>query len=439
MSSTKILKNAAYEQLPHNMMDQRLFTITKTCPPNFISPNITNLNPPVPNPIQRTNKKKEEEKVGGNLANKENKNICNIKPINFIKEVKKSPKKLKAIPKVEKPIIIEKEVKLDCIEGLNSNELNEPYNDERVALEDEYGLDQDDLFDFSDLDQFETQSLHNENVHEFDQKVTHTQQISVDHHENSDSCSGLKKGIDNDAIVADLSTLDGLSLYGDMLDQLQKKCFEEEFENIDIIIEDFNSPHYEAENINHYENTMSKGHEEDLEEEKIHKPFYKSSPEKYMYIMDFKDDNYDMDFHEDFYNTPMIEESVSFQKKFSNRTERSISFFEEQNALFAEDLHQKFSNLPNRERSFSKVSEDQWYRKDWRLKHYNDQPHGMNDALSYNHKEIEEPDYFKQFNSVLYKPVQRKERIPIIYHVPDVEMETIKESENTVPSHIQRK
>ena len=187
MSSTKVLKNAGYEQLPHNMMDQRLLNITKPFPQNYISPNIANLNPPCPYPIQRSLKKKEEEKVGKNLVNKENKNTSNIKQTQPPKENKKPQKKQTKKPKIEKPKIIEKEVKLISIENLKSLELNEPYDDERLALEDEYGLDHDDLFDISDFDHYETQSLHNEDTHEFDQIITNTQQISVDHQEGSEN------------------------------------------------------------------------------------------------------------------------------------------------------------------------------------------------------------------------------------------------------------
>lgn len=221
-----------------------------------------------------------------------------------------------------------------------------------------------------------------------------------------------------------------------MFDQLQKKCFEDEYENIDIVIEDLNSPHYDAENINQYDVTISKGHEEDIEEEKIQKPFYRSSPEKYSYMIDFKDDDYEMEFQENFYNTPMIEDNILLQKKYSYRTERSISLIEEQAILFADDIHPKLYESPNRERSFSKVVEDEWYRKDWRLKHYNEQPCGMNDTLPFSHNDVDEPDYFKQFNSVLFKPTQKKEILPIFCHVKDAEMEQIKESDHLVASHI---
>lgn len=247
----------------------------------------------------------------------------------------------------------------------------------------------------------------------------------------------LNKGIDNDVIVADLSTLDGLSLYGDMFDQYQKKCFEDEYENIDLIIEDFNSPLYEADNMNQYDNTVSKGHEEDFEEEKkIQKPFFRSSPEKYSYIIDFKDEDYEMEIQENFYNSPMIEDNILLQKKYSYRTERSISLLEEQAILFADDIQPKICESPNRERSFSKVVEDEWYRKDWRLKNYNEQPGGMNDTLPFSHNDVEEPDYFKQFNSVLYKPAPKKEIFPLFCHVKDVESEQIKESEHLASSRI---
>lgn len=192
MSSTKLLKNAGYEQLPHNIMDQRLLNITKTIPQGYISPNIVHLNPPCPSPIQRSLMKKEEEKVGRNLINKENKNTSNLKQASASKVTKKPQKKQVAKTKKAKHVVEEKEVKLTSIENLKSLESKEPYNDERLALEDEYGLDQDDLFDISDFDHYETQSLHNEVTEEFDQIITSSQQISVDQQESSENCGGLK-------------------------------------------------------------------------------------------------------------------------------------------------------------------------------------------------------------------------------------------------------
>lgn len=123
---------------------------------------------------------------------------------------------------------------------------------------------------------------------------------------------GLNKGIENDLLIADISTMDGLSMYEDMFEANQKKFWDEYEENVDIPILNCNvSP---DEKDGYADCTMSKGNDKDLEEEKVHKFAGKFSPESFPYKIEFKDEEYDMDFDYDFYNSPMIDADVSLRK-----------------------------------------------------------------------------------------------------------------------------
>jgi PBP1b-binding outer membrane lipoprotein LpoB len=79
------------------------------------------------------------------------------------------------------------------------------------------------MFQIQENEKFESQSM----SHEQELNLNNSQAVDllngpVEGNTGEGNCNGLKKGIDNDAIIADISTMDGLSMYEDIIEDTQK-------------------------------------------------------------------------------------------------------------------------------------------------------------------------------------------------------------------------
>lgn len=349
----------------------------------------------------------EEEKASTIDANKENFSY-NEPDFRELQKILKSEKsKYKYFNRKSEFENQEREVKLADVEIEIQDSSKDQYNDERVAIEDEYGLPKFDMFQIQETEQFESQSV----VHEQEQNSINSQVVDrsngpVEENVDEGNCNGLKKGIDNDAIIADMTTMDGLSVFEDIIEGTQKKQWEDEdLENIDIFFAD-SHPRSEAnDNLTHFEWSQSKGFEEDLEEEKVQKSVGKISSENFPKSVDFREEDADMEVEALMYNSQFFEESVPLLKKNSYREERGFSLFEEKPLMFPEEfsLNSKISGLRNR--SMSKLTSDDWYGKDWRNHHFQNDYCPTFKPEDHEGMEVDEPEYFKQFDKVLNSKV----------------------------------
>lgn len=405
MNSTKVLKYTNVEHISSNFMAPAVFKITR-----FPKPVVKSPYPPKPFPLKVTHVanppkmyQNEEEKVRKPLQNKENLNVN--KP--FAKKMQKNPTPVETgitlQRKVTKLIKLEPEVKLKGVELKKQCSSEDLYTEERVALEDEYGLTRDDLFQIDETDNFEAQSMDVENYENLN-VPQHTEQESSTNvnGEAAEGCSGLKKGIDNDAIIADISTMDGLSMYEDIIEGTQKKLWEDEdYENLDIFFTENKQKSEANDNLTHFDWNISKAHDEDFEEEKVQKSVNKTPSEKFPFQVDFKDEDYEGEFDHLFYDAPMLEDSVPLFKKQSYKQERGLSLFEEEVKLFREDLSNRFDYEDCRNRSLSKITVDDWYKKDWRNHALTENSGASAAENECANMEIDEPEYFKRFDSIL--------------------------------------
>jgi hypothetical protein len=345
----------------------------------------------------------EEEKANTFVINKENisYNEPGVSELqNILKTEKSKYKYFNRRPEFKKQ---EKEVKLNEVEFGAQDSSRDQYNDERVALEDEYGLPKDDMFQIQENEQFESQSMsHEQELNLNNSQVVDLLNGSVEGNAGEGDCNGLKKGIDNEAIIADISTMDGLSMYEDIIEGTQKKQWEDEdLENVDIFFTDSHPRSEVNDNITHFDWSHSKGFEEDLEEEKVQKSVGKISSENFPKSVDFRDEEIDMEVEALLYDPQFFEESVPLLKKNSYREERGFSFFEEQPLMFPEEfsLNSNISGLRNR--SMSKLTLDDWYGKDWRSNNFQNDYCPTFKANNQEEMQVEEPEYFKQFDKVL--------------------------------------
>ena len=370
MNSTKVLKVPQPDQFQNQFWSRPPFKIEKISK----APLKTHYEPkPFPlkkEQVANPSKKlmKEEEKGKWVYQNKENFSINDNSFTEMVKlPITKTPNKAK---KFTSPsfLQLEKEVKLSSFELNHQESSGDFYDEERIAFEDEYGIDKDDIFKIDETDDFEDQNVLAENHENLDSALLRNENNETQQNQQeNDSCSGLKKGIDNDAIIADVSTVDGLSMYEDLLEYTQKKIPEdEELEKIDIFFSGLVSKQEANDNVTHIDCNFSKANEEDFEEEKINTCLNKTPSENYPMLVDFKEDDYEMDIERAFNNGAMLEETVPLMKKHSYRMERGLSLFEEQQDMFMDDVSMNLSKKNSRERSYSKFTEDDWYRKDWR-------------------------------------------------------------------------
>lgn len=390
---------------------------------------------------------KEEEKVKRNQNNKENITI-NRREISKLQKLEK-PQKSHSGESRKLPALntLEKEVKLTSVEFNKQKSSDELYNDERIALEDEYGLNKDDLFKLDETDDYETQSMLAESYEKLNS--THPMNQISNSNNNGDStetCNDLKKGIDNDEIIADITTMDGLSMYEDILEGTQKKLVEdEEIENLNVFLKDV----YQQSESQFLLDSNTKIKPDSLEEEKVAKTGNKSTSENFQMMVDFKDDDYEMDFEAAFYNVPTPEASVPLFKKNSSRQERGFSLFEDSPQMFESEYFNKQSDVMGRNRSMSKITVDDWYKKDWR-NHAPTEKSGLSvTEKDCDDMDVDEPEYFKKFDSVLLSHSQPKESIvtPVIYseisglQEPEFlmgELDPLKESEDNFIEQIAR-
>lgn len=407
MNSTKVLKQPNFEHMPHSMVGHpAVFKIRRCHKPFYKEPF-----KPAPFPLKvdsYPNPPKmyqmEEEKAKKPSLEKENISLnswaqrrMEMKPVAI--GAKPTQHDVTPKPKVQKLVKLEKEVKLTGVDLNMQSPLIEKYDDERLALEDEYGIPQDEMFTLNGTEDYEEQS-HIEEITENMNELRVSPTNSNSNDEVRSQCDGLKKGIDNDAIIADYSTIDGLSVFEDIIQGIKKKEFEdEEYENVDIFFPDTQPKSDIYDGVTHFDCTVSKGNDEDLEEEKIDTKVNKTPSENFA-LVDFMEDTHDFGFDPHFYNSPMLEQDVPLLKKNSLRPERGMSLFEEQEQIFAEDFSLKISDFQLRNRSLSKVTVDEWCNKEWK--------HGVSEMdpshdgqTNQEPMEVDEPEYFKQFDKVL--------------------------------------
>jgi hypothetical protein len=428
MNSTKVLESSYPKQFSDLFWKKPVFKVTKLTRHCLKEPF-----DPKPFPLKKEHVAnpsnmfvKEEEKGTWIYHNQENLNINhNINAINNVHK-SKDKKNIKTLQKLQQVglVKIEKEVKLTDFEINHQLESDEYYTEERVALENEYGLPSDNIFEINETEEFENQPEFAEsyqnlnNSHPMNQEYTKKEEEQP----STETCDGLKKGIDNDALFADVSTMDGLSMFGDLLEIVEKKIWEdEELENIEIFFPDLIVEGNASENLTHFDCTISKGHEEDLEEEKIDTHVNKTTSEIFPLVVDFQEDDYEMSFESAFYN-PLIEQSVPLMKKQSYRLNRGFSLFEDAPEMFAEDPSNRHINDTSRQRSYSKFTEDEWYKMDWRNPMMVDQP----DTYLNEIKDVAmcngEPDYFKKFDDVLVGEDETPELYEISEHFGGVKV-----------------
>lgn len=404
MNSTKVLESQYPEQFSDLFWNQPVFKVTKF-PRHCLKEPFEHK----PFPLKKehvatpSNRFLNEEEEGKWIYhNKENLSLNqNAKQVNNAPKVEK----LKSLQtrQLMGLIKIEKEVKLTDFDMIHQSELEENYDEERVALENEYGLPSDDIFEINETEEFEAQIEIAESYNNLNNSHPMNQENSQEEVQPStETCDGLKKGIDNDAIIADISTMDGLSMFGDLLEINEKKVWEdEELENIKIFFSDLGADCEASENLTHFDCTISKCHEEDLEEEKINTHVNKTSSENFPMVVDFQDEDYEMAFESAFYISPLDEQSVPLMKKTSYRLNRGFSLFEDSPEMFVEDPSNRFKGDASRQRSYSKFTEDEWYKMDWRNQMIVDKADAYLQQVKDNIMQVDEPEYFRQFDNVL--------------------------------------
>ena len=400
MNSTKLMKTPNLEYLGSGWMHPRIFDIQRIPRSSLKDPFFNGPFPLKKNHVSYTAKKYdvEEEKVNGQLANKENVSSNNASSINSNNLPGSQKSRLGNFTGTFKFTGWKNDKKCGHLEQAIKNSSQDLYTEERVVLENEYGLPTDDMFRLTQDEAFETQPLAPENFENTHNEARAEEQVPPATNEESEpTCNGLKKGIDNDAIIADISTMDGLSMYEDILEVTQKKAWEdEEYENIDIFLTETYPRSEVNDNVTHFDCGQSKGLDEDFEEEKVQK----SVSNKIM--GDFWGEDYEMDFESLLIKPQMMEESVPLHRKNSKRDERGLSFFDERSMMLSEEFNLDSNGQGLRNRSLSKITVDEWYWKDWRNSH-TPSKFGTHEKLvnGTDLQEEEEPDYFKQFDTIL--------------------------------------
>lgn len=365
--------------------------------------------------IQQNRKKLEEEKSRPQNLNRNANPQPQPKPIAKPMQMKDKENRPNSqnVQKVAKLVkkVQEKEVKLTSVEFEADEKYNKIYSDERLAIEDTYGLPSDDVFEIDVNDHFDSQSESAFECHNFDESIqTNLDLVPVNNGDtHNEDFGNLKKGIDNDAVIADISTMDGLSIYGDYLDNICKKCYEddneedEELAKIDIFLTDVPMQDELISNHTRFDCTISRNNDDDNEEEKIQTTPTKYDKEGFPIMSEFRDDDYHFEFDHGLYDTPMIDE-VSLVKRSSHKTDRCMSLFEDTPRPFSLDFFKQDKFNP-RERSHSKFTEIDIYKGEWRncLQFEKHSSALHNDVVMLpSQKEF---DYFKKFDEVLLKPV----------------------------------
>lgn len=406
--------------MPHSYIGNPIFKITK-CPRvtmkgAFVQQPFPLSTSQVTNPLRLY--QMEEEKAKKINQNKEN--ISLNKPV-FPKMQKIEAEKKGVVsntPSKVAPNSSEKEVKLTSGNLNKQGSVDDMYSEERVALEDAYGLPNDELFNIDETDDYEVQSMDGGNYEKLNNaSPTEQESDSNENDEPTETCNELKKGIDNDFIIADITTMDGLSMYEDILEGTEKKLWEDEdYENINIFFRDVYQQSDAPFATSHFDCAISKCHDEDFEEEKVQKPLNKTTSENFPMMVDFKEDDTEMDFESVFYTSVMLDSSVNLRKNKSNRQERGLSFFEHSPQMFAPDFSSNLGESIGRNRSLSKITVDEWYMKDWRNAVHSEKSGFSRIEKEEDKMEVEEPEYFKQFDSVLLAHSQAQEFVfPTIY------------------------
>jgi len=126
-------------------------------------------------------------------------------------------------------------------------------------------------------------------------------------------------------------------------------------------------------------------------------------------MVDFKDEDYDMEMEKALLNSPMFEETVPLMKKHSYKMERGLSLFEEHPDMFTDDFKVEIQKISLRERSYSKFTEDEWYRKEWKNHVATDQSNLSAKDQKFENIVVEESEYFKKLDSVLVSESQEEE------------------------------
>ena len=128
-------------------------------------------------------------------------------------------------------------------------------------------------------------------------------------------------------------------------------------------------------------------------------------------MVDFKDEDYDMEMEKALLNSPMFEETVPLMKKHSYKMERGLSLFEEQPDMFTDDFKVEIQKISLRERSYSKFTENEWYRKEWKNHVATDQSNLSAKDQKFENIVVEESEYFKKLDSVLVFESQEEENV----------------------------
>lgn len=413
MNCTKVFKASHSEQFPNQFCNRAPFKIEKM-PKHQIKREY----PPKPFPLKKehvanpTKKRlKEEEKGRWNFQNKENTsyNATSFGELIKLPVDSQTPKKQKFFSESLKQL--EKEVKLANLEFNHQERPGDSYNDERVALEDEYGLPEDNMFKIDVTDEYEEQEdLAQEYENLNSSHPLNKSAVTPPTEEVQDSCDGLKKGIDNDAIIAELSTVDGISAIEEFMESsTKKKSEDEELENIDIFFHDLKAKPEGVENFTHYDCNFSKVNEDDSEEEKINTCKNQLTSEKFPMLVDFKEDDYEMDIEKILYNHAMYEETVPLMKKSSLRMERGLSLFEDHADGFLDDFPMKLEKTNSRERSYSKFTEDEWYKRDLPKNLDNENSQQCKEEDKFEDIQMEEPELMDNFDTIVSPEPENEE------------------------------
>ena len=350
---------------------------------------------------QNNVRKKEEEKLKPQYVHKIGNVEKLVKPtFNFSKtenelhymDTTKSAQMVKSL---------EKEVKLSNMESLADEKFDKQYSDERLAIEDTYGLVEDDMFDINQNNEFETLSETARDYQGLNQSHPMNQDdMPVATNESGDHCDGLKKGIDNDAVIADISTMDGLSVYGDLLNSNSKKYWMfDQIDGINVLIDDsLNHPLDGNKSSNKHRNhTIGRNYEDNIEEEKVQHSPTKYENDDFPMMIDFEINQRLMD-------TSMADD-IQLVKHNSYKQARCMSLFEEESRMFAQDFGQDHTL---RDKSFSDISEKEWYDRDWKNPTTFENEFTKNVSLK-QIKAEEEDEYFKKFDDVLVQPDLKSE------------------------------
>lgn len=420
MNSTKVMKVPHSEQFMDNFYPAAPFKIER-----FPKHPLKRDSLPKPFPLKKEHvanptKKRlnEEEKGKWSFNNKENLgyNKRVIGEVVKMPPVSHTPTKPRYFSSSLKKL--EKEVKIAQFELTEKEGPGDLYNDERLALENEYGLDQDDIFNFDAEDEYEEQDELAEKYENLNNShPINNIRTTQEREENQETCDGLKKGIDNDALIADVSTDDEVSLYEDYIVFIKRNQSEGEIENNEISAFDSQMKPDVIGNPSLYDCGFSKAFEEDFEEEKINTRQNKSPSESYLMMVDFKDDDYEMDLEKALHNSPMYEQTVPLMKKSSLRMERGLSLFEDHSGGFLDDFPAELQKKQSRERSYSKFSEDAWYNKEWHNNFITEQSHASCVEEKFEDIQMEEPEFLNMLNKIP-SPEQEKEET---YDLPVLE------------------